>query len=156
MCDLQIPWDEEIPDLLKRKFTKWVQVISSNKIALPRAIPLKLKSATVIDLHVFGDYTLANCAAVYTVVYQPSISNRGLLVSKSRISKKDVTIPRPELVSAHMGSNLVSSVLPTLKIENIKSVFGWTDSTVVLSWFNQSESYKTFVANRVSKINKVK
>ena len=95
MCDPKIPWDEEIPDILKRKFKKWVQDISSNKIALPWAIPLKLESVIAIDLYVFGDVSiLANCAAVYAVVYQPSITNKGLLVSNSRISKKDVTIPR--------------------------------------------------------------
>ena len=81
---------------------------------------------TAIDLHVFGDASiLANCAEVYAVVYQPSITNNGLLVSKSRISKKDVTIPRLEIVvSTHMGSNLVSNVLSVLKTENIRLVVG--------------------------------
>ena len=55
MCDLKNPWGEEIPDILKRKLKKWVQDTSSDRIALTRTIPLKLKSVTVIDLHVFGD-----------------------------------------------------------------------------------------------------
>ena len=122
-CDLKIPRGEEIPDILKRKLKKWVQDISSNRIALPRAIPLKLESVTVIDLHVFGDVSiLANCAAVYAIVYQPSITNKGLSVTNSRISKKDVTISRLELISAHVVSNLVSNVLSALKTDNIKSV----------------------------------
>ena len=92
LCDLKIPWDEEIPDILKRKIKKWVQDICSNKIALPRAIPLKLESVTAIDLHMFGDASiLANRAAVHAVVYQPNITNKGLLLSKSRISKKYIT-----------------------------------------------------------------
>ena len=38
--------------------------MSSNKIVLPRAIPLKLESVTAIDLHVFRDASiLANCGA---------------------------------------------------------------------------------------------
>ena len=154
MCDLKIPWDEEIPSILKCKFKKWVQDRSSNKIALPQVIPIKLVSATAIDLHVFGDASiLANCAAVYTVVYQPSITNKKLLPSKSRISKKDVTIPRLELESAHMSSNLVSNVLSAPKTENRRSVVGWTDSIVVLlSWLNLTESYKPFVENKVRKI----
>ena len=73
-----------------------------------------------IDLHVFGDASiLANCVAVYAVVYQPNITKKGLLVSKYLISKKDVTIPRLELVSMHMGSNLVFNVLSVLKTYNI-------------------------------------
>ena len=74
------------------------------------------------------------------------------MVCKSRISKKDITIPRLELESAHMSSNLLSSILSTLKTENITSVITWTDSTLVLCFLNQSESYKSFAANRVHKI----
>ena len=51
-----------------------------------------------------------------------------------------------------MGSNFVSNVLSALKTENIRSVVSWTDSTAVLCWLNQSQSYKPFVTNRVSKI----
>ena len=51
-----------------------------------------------------------------------------------------------------MGSNLVSNVLPALKPENIRSIVGWTDNTVVLCRLNQSVNYKPFVANKVSKI----
>ena len=80
---------------------------------------------TKIDLQMFGDGNiLANCAAVYAVVYQPSITHKGFLVNKSRISEKYVTIPRLELVSAHMGSSLVSIVLSVLKTENRKSAVG--------------------------------
>ena len=119
LCDLKIPWDEEIPDILKRKFKKWVQDISSTKIVLPRATSLKLESVTAIDLNVFGDSSiLANCTTVYAVVYQPSITDKGLLVSKSRISKKDVTVPRLELLAAHMGSKLLSNVLSALRTQD--------------------------------------
>ena len=106
-----------------------------------------------VDLQVFRYSSfLSICAAVNAVVYEPSITNKGLLVNKSQIFKKDVTIPRLELISAYMGSNLVSIVLSALKTEDIRSVVGWADSTVVLCWFNKSESYKPFAPNRVSKI----
>ena len=108
---------------------------------------------TAIDLHVFADASIpSHCTAVYAVVDQPSITNKGLLVSKSRISEKYVTTQGPELVSTHIGSNLVSNVFPALKTEKIRSLIGWIDSTVVLWCLNQSESYKPFVVNRMSKI----
>ena len=126
--------------------------ICNNKIESPQAIPLKFESVIAIYLHVFGDGSiLANCAAVYAVVYRPNITNKGLLVSKSRISKKDVTIPRLELASAYMSWNLVSNVLPELKTENKRSVVGRADCTVKY-WLNQSESFKPFVANRISNV----
>ena len=58
MCDLEISWDEEIPDILKSKFKEWVQDVNSKEMALPRAIRLKLESVTAIDLHVFGDASI--------------------------------------------------------------------------------------------------
>ena len=77
---------------------------SINKIELPRAIRLRWESVISIGLYLFGDASiLGNCAAVYAVVYQPSITNKGLLVSKFRLSKEDVTIARLELVSAQYG-----------------------------------------------------
>ena len=54
LCDVKIPWDEEIPGILKTKFKQWVQDISSNKTVLPRAIPFKLETVTTIDLHVIA------------------------------------------------------------------------------------------------------
>ena len=157
LWDLKIPRDEETPDILKGKFKKYVQDISNNETVLPRAIPLKLESVTVIDLQVFEDASiLVNCASVCISVYQPSIKNKGLLVSKSGISKKDVIIPRLELVSAHIDSNLVFNVLSAVKTENIRLVVGWTESTVVLCWLSQSESYEPFVANSVSKIKQIR
>ena len=51
-----------------------------------------------------------------------------------------------------MGSNLVPNLLSALKTENVRPAVEWVESTVILSWLNQSESYKPFVTNRVSKI----
>ena len=62
------------------------------------SIPTNKQSITSVDLHVFRDASnLAKCAAVYVVVNQPSA------ISQSRISKRDLTIPRLELVSKHMA-----------------------------------------------------
>ena len=107
---------------------------------------------SAIDLHVFGNASILTNSVDFAVVYQASITNKGLLVSKSRMVKKDVTIPRLELVSVHMDSILVSNVLSALKTENIRSLVEWTDSIVVICRLSQSESYKSFVANRVRKI----
>ena len=45
-----------------------------------------------------------------------------------------------------MACNLISNVKSALKNQNVRSVTGWTDSTVVLYWLNH------FVRNRVNKI----
>ena len=76
------------------------------KIEIPRSVALNKGSITAVNLHVFGDASIvASYAVVYAVVHEPSATNQGLVVSKSRISKKNLIIPRLELVSAHMASN---------------------------------------------------
>lgn len=83
--------------------------ITNNKreIPKPKVIPLTKESVTTIDLHVFGASSItANCAAVPTIVYQPTEIDWSLLESKSCISKRNVTFSRLELVSAPVPSNL--------------------------------------------------
>ena len=107
----------------------------------------------MVDLHVFGDASVLRCcAAAYVVVYQPPGVNQGLIASKSRLFKRDMTIPRLELIAAHTVTNSAANIREALLSQNIKSVTCWTDSTVVLQWLNDKGRYKVFVANRVSKI----
>ena len=114
LCDKKLPWDTEIPQILKKKFTKWVNDITNILIEIPRSIPTHKESITSVDLHVFGDGSIvANCAAVYAVVNQPSAISQGtvgLVASKLQISKRDLKIPRLKLVSIHMACNLISNV----------------------------------------------
>ena len=75
---------------------------------------------------------LGYCAIAYPVVSQPSKVKQGLVASKSRLSKKDITISRLELVATHMAANLTPNIKVTLKDLNIRSMIRSTDSTVVL------------------------
>ena len=95
---------------------------------------------------------VANCTAVYAVVYQPSSVNQILITSKSRISKHNITIPRLEVISTNMGANLVQNVKSALESENVRSATGWTDSTVDLYWLNKKRNYKELYINRVNNI----
>ena len=114
------------------------------KTELPRSMHLAQDSITATDLHVLVDASTAvNCAAVYAVVHQPS---------KSQISKHNITISRFELISTHSGANLVQNVKSALESQNVRSVTGWTDSTVVLPWLKERGYYKQFVGNRVNKV----
>ena len=88
----------------------------------------------------------------FTVEEYTHTHSQGLVGSKSRISKRDLAIPRLELVSTHMAFNLISNVKSALKNHNVRPVTGWTDSTVVLYWLNGEGSYNQFVRNRISKI----
>ena len=153
ICDQRIPWDVRVPEKLAERWNKFEKSLSS-MVQVPRSLPAFRAPITAIELHVFGDTSGARtAAAVYAVVQQPSGTNQGLLAAKSRLAKKGLTIPRLELVSAHMASNLVANVKDALQDQPIRSVYGWLDTTVALHWIKGGGSiYKQFVANRVSKI----
>ena len=104
-------------------------------------------------MHGFGDASgQGTCAAVYAHVIQPSMSSQGLIISKSRLSKKGLTIPRLEIISGLMTANLLENVKGVLKHLPIRACYGWLDSAVALYWIEGQGSYKQFVANRVRKI----
>ena len=132
VCELKIPWDEVVPLPIKQKWDKWKLDIET-KVEVPRSITLKQESVTMVDLHVFGDASVLECCkAAYVVVYQPSSDDQGLIASKFRLSKRDMTIPRLELIAAHIATNLAANIREALPSQNIRSVTCWTDSTVVL------------------------
>ena len=88
-----------------------------------RSVALSKECITAVDLHVFGDARIvASCAVVYAVVHQLLVTNHWLVVSKSRISNKNLTIPTLESVSAHMASNLIENVKALLKRCNMRLV----------------------------------
>ena len=77
-----------------------------------------------IDLHTFGHARRQGVAAtVVAVVRQSSGISKSLVASKSRLAKKNLTIPRLELVSAHMAM-AIDNVRQTLEDFSIKQVFG--------------------------------
>ena len=131
VCEHKIPRDEVVPLPIKQKWDKWKLDIET-KVEIPRSIPLKQESVTMVDLRVFGDASvLGCCAAAYVVVYQPSSVNQGLIASKSRLSKRDMTIPRLELTAAHMAKNLAANIKEVLPSQNIRSV-----GQIALSYFS--------------------
>ena len=65
--------------------------------------------------------------AVYAVVHQKSGVNHGLIAANSRLAKKSLTMPRLELVSAHLAANLAMNATDAVKGYPVRSVNGWTE-----------------------------
>ena len=124
------------------------------KVTIPRSIPLLRSDITCIKLHGFADASLNGCSAViHAVVRQGNEINQGVFVSKSRLSKRDLIIPRLELVSCHLLSNLLSNSITVLDGMHISLTQVWTDSTVWLHWISGGGTYKQLETYRVRKIN---
>ena len=92
LCDLRIPWDNEIPQEIENK---WVQLVNglNIKIEIPRSISIR-ETITNIDIHHFSDASINGvCTVAYGVIYQPNKISQGLITSKSRLAKRNLTIP---------------------------------------------------------------
>ena len=79
--------------------------------------------------------------------------SKGVLTSKSRISKSSTSIARLELVRGQMVANMAKNLYGVLQRWPISSTTIWMDSMVALHWLtNPAKAWKVFVANRVRKI----
>ena len=86
-----------------------------------------------IYTHGFTDASILGCCAVvYVVTKQGELVSQGLLVSKVRLAKRDLMIPRLELVSCHMVCNLIHNTKKVLSYLPVAGFYAWTDSTVCL------------------------
>ena len=148
MCDAKVPWDGELPEEISKRWEAW-QVGIPTDITVPRTFAPLFHPISAITLHGFGDASNNGVsAAVYAVVEQGETTTQGLVCSKSRLAKQNLTIPRLELVAAHMAANLVTNVERAIDTMKVSSVHCWSDSTVVLYWINGQGEYRQFVTNR--------
>lgn len=151
-CDLKVGWDAQLPGQLGTKWSRWEAQLPVS-ISVPRAIPQHFEEISNIELHCFGDASGQGVsAAVYGVISQPSGDSVGLIAAKARLAKQGLTIPRLELVSGHMATNLIVNVKEALEGFPVGNMVCWLDSSVALHWIKGAGSYKQFVSNRVQKI----
>ena len=132
---------------------EWLKFVRSllNKVEVTRSLANKLEG---VVMHAFDDTSCSGVSsAVYAVVTQAFGVSKGVIAAKSRLAKKNLKIPRLELVAAHMAVNLIDNVKAALEGYSITSVQGCSDSTVSLHWIRGGGSYKQFVTSRVHKIS---
>ena len=101
-------------------------------------------------LLIFGDSNITGKWAVaYAVVFQPNGTQQNFIASKSHLAKQKLSIPRLELEAAHMAANLADNIKTAITNLNIRNVFGWSDSIVVLQWLQKNGNYIQFVNSKV-------
>ena len=102
ICDRKIPWDKELPPDLVAKWSGWQDELP-DKVEIPRSLVSNREVISDIKLHAFGDASGKGVSAVvFVVIEQPSGVSQGQVCAKSRLAKEQLTIPRQELVSAHI------------------------------------------------------
>ncbi len=151
---LHLQWDNRLPDNLLRTWDSWVNelhFIQEHK--LPRRYFTDQGPDYFQSLHGFSDASeKAYGAAVYLrTLTTDGTAQTALVTAKARVlPTKHITIPRAELVAAHLLSKLLAHVAELLQISP-HQLHAWTDSAIVLHWLsNDSTQHKDrFVANRV-------
>lgn len=142
--------------------TRWQnfreQLIQLTALRIPRRV--LTNQLYNMQLHCFCD---ASERVYGAVIYVRSVDTNGqttanLITAKSRVShlnnsrkQKRICLPRLELSAALLSTHLYDKVINTLKTP--VETFFWSDFTIALHWLVSNPSrWKTFVANRVSKI----
>ncbi|KAG8176196.1 hypothetical protein JTE90_004734 [Oedothorax gibbosus] len=150
-----LSWDQPLPEELSSKWRSFLsEIVLLQQVTFPRYV---LLPKALVEIHAFCDASeKAYCAVLYARSISSDSIRTVLLTSKTRVAPLKVqSLPRLELCSALLLSNLLSSTVPHLDI-SISAVFAWSDSQITLAWINSEPSrWKPFVANRVSQIQEL-
>ena len=154
-CHEKKGWNTEVLPMLRNQWLNWTKQLKN--ITVPRSIMTGIADTKAVHLLVFADASsLVCCAATVTLVEHESGLIKGLLMSKSGISKRGILIARLELISGHMAANLEQNICHALKRWPVETVTVWMDSMVALYWIlNPGKSWKVFVVNRVRKMARI-
>lgn len=136
-----LPWDKE---LSVSKLMQWEKFEESfpEEFEIPRSLVGFKEDIGSIDLRVFGDAGGAGKATVtYAVFQQKSGKNQGLVAAKACLAKNGLTIPRLELVSAHIAANLTNNVRDAIQGLQVHHVYGFLDSSVAFHWIKGGGVY---------------
>ncbi|GBM61493.1 hypothetical protein AVEN_163883-1 [Araneus ventricosus] len=147
-------WDDPLPEEFASDWSRFVCNLKEiEKIKIVRYI-LNSQPERIVLLGFSYASTHAYSAVVYLQCYaKDNTPLSKLLASKSREAPlKKKTVPCLELCACLLLAKLVEKVLLSLKM-NIEEVILFSDSTIALAWINSPpHQLKTFVGNRVSKI----
>ena len=137
-CEMKHTWDGPLQKEIECQWIIWLRSLPG-EITIPRSITCVHEKVIGITLHGFGDANKKGCSiAIYAVVQQTEEVLHGLLASKSRIAKKDISM---------------ANICTALGGYSITGVHGWLDSTVAPYWIkNNDQGWKQFVSNRDEKI----
>ena len=148
-------WDDPLLDETNKKVQMWFGELGElQRIKVPRSLQKK-DTVKSISLHTFVDASQSAYGAVVYVrtEYNEQPVSVNLAAAKTKVAPlQSVSIPRLELMGAHLGSKLAHSIASVLSIPKQHMTF-WSDSTDVLWWIRgYSRVFKPFVANRIGEI----
>ena len=149
VCLRKLRWDQVVPGEIQRSWNNWLKGMEKcPSINVPHSVVSK--NVRRIDLHGFADASkLAVSAAVYALVFHHVAPvHQSLLVAKSRIAPKHLSIPRLELIAAHTLSKSMNHMKQVMEGQLVEEYHCWVDSPTVLYWIKGHGTWSQFVLNR--------
>ena len=155
LWQLGLDWDEETPQTLGDRFSKWLSGIEMlRQWDIPRRYSTcPWTSIKGLELHCFGDASTKGYGAVGCIRI-PQVDGTfvaSLAIVRAKVAPlKRVTLPRLELLGSLLSARLLRFALEALQLPSNTPYKCWTDSTVSLAWIEGNpNNWKPFVANRV-------
>ncbi|KAG7300051.1 hypothetical protein JYU34_015583 [Plutella xylostella] len=157
LWSMSLDWDTILPDKQLQFWNSLLNTIISMEVL---TIPRYISSTNMLEVELIG-YCDASMKAYGCCLYLRIINNDGsilvnLLCSKTRVAplNKTLTIPRLELNSAVLLSQLTHRVYNKLKLKLPFKVFLYSDSQITLAWIKSLKiKSNPYVTNRVKDIN---
>ncbi|XP_074032056.1 uncharacterized protein [Leptinotarsa decemlineata] len=153
---LKLSWDESLPSNLHTEWSNYQsQLQCLNSIKIPRQA--SCPNPVSVQFHGYCDASQTAYGACIYIRCSDTLGNctSNLYCAKTRVAPlKVLTIPRLELSGALLLAELVDKARSSSW--NIEKIIYWCDCTICISWINTSPHIlKTFVANRVAKIQNI-
>ncbi|GFW41462.1 integrase catalytic domain-containing protein [Trichonephila clavipes] len=153
----KLDWDDVLPNSIANEWREFVTTLKCiEEVKINRFIMADNKVRIVLQGFADGSE-----AAYGAVVYLQCFLHNGagkvsILASKSRVAPiRVISIPRLEFCACVLLAQLVKKIRSTLRL-NISDIVLHTDSTIALAWLNTpANRLKTFVANRVAKVQEL-
>ncbi len=154
LCRMKVDWDEELPGGHSSAMAQMVERLAS--VVSTEQFQDALDQHPLVVCYRPSSITFPMLRIWLMVPFHTSGlgDTCRLVMSKARLAPiKPVSIPRLELLAAVVATELDQHIKRHLEIP-IERTFFWTDSTIVLQYINNKHCrFKTFVANRTSKIH---
>ena len=154
----KLGWDQAIPEKQVYQHKRWRDELPLlADIRLPRHY-CQGRRPTEVTLQGFSDASKdAFSAVVYLrAVYKAGPPSSALVCAKTRVAPLvERSIPELELCGAHLLARVLKDVSTTLGITT-SHIMAYVDNTSVLAWLDgKPKRYKLYVANRISRTNKL-
>ena len=152
-----IDWDSSLPADFHTVWSKYYeQLIDISEITIPRHV--LCLNPIQIELHGYSDASRHAFGACVYVRFQDEKKrwHSNLLCAKAKVAPLNtLDITKLELNGALLLSRLVDKVIKSSTL-HFSDVHYWIDSTIALAWiYGEPYKWKTFVANRVSEIQRL-